>query len=392
MVNSNIHNLLSQWGGAQRQLPERNQVIKNEILSHPLVPVAKNHRASFRLPWASFAFTALAIAALIIAVPKSGNMRQSAVTSQTYQSGGAPVAMLVPEQNGQGAASLQAVPDNNSYAFKSVPPQPQDVPAADNRELLKTDYSADVQTRDVRQMAARLQTTVRGFNGRVDSISSANDQGYISFVIPADQLGAFKAQVKDIAGTKFYTEQLSAQNMLPQKVSLEDQQTQNTDELNQLTASRDQLTIAHNQTAASFRSQIASLNSQLQVLNNQIPADPNQAAQIDAQKQDLQNKIQSLKARLANENNNYNSQWDSYNSQISDAQSALDGLSKQTADLLNTVATVRGTIYISYISLWGIIGLYVSGYWIAFLLLIAAVIAYYIHRRTLVFPSPEGRG
>jgi peptidoglycan hydrolase CwlO-like protein len=392
MNNSNIHNLLTVWGSSQRQLPEHNQTLKNHVLAYPLTPSVKISHNTLRLPWSSFVFAAMAVVALIVALPK--NSTSPVVPDyQSLTSGQAVVSSLAqPMANSAPSAAanspvrsenLKSKSTNDVYSQRTHElPETQNIPANDSREFLKTDYSANVQTRDVQKMATTLQTTVKGFDGRVDSISSSQDQGYVSFVIPASQLDAFKMQIKDIAGgAKFYTEQTSSENLLEQKVSIEDQQKQTNDQLTQLTSGRDQLTADHNKAVASLRSQIASLNSQLQTLNGKIPTTPGEAMQIDAQKQDLQNKIQNLKTSLANENSNYNDQLDSFNYQISDTQSTLGQLSQQTTTLLNTVATVRGTINISYISFWAMIGLYLNGYLIAGLLLLAAIISYFVGRR-----------
>src|SRR3989344_2836687 len=45
----------------------------------------------------------------------------------------------------------------------------------DTRELLKVNYSAAMQTRDVQGLTRRVETTVRGHGGRLDQISSASE-------------------------------------------------------------------------------------------------------------------------------------------------------------------------------------------------------------------------
>ena len=58
---NNIHNIFSKWGKAQRQLPERHEALKSEMLS--LLPAVSSH--SNGLPWLSFALAGLALLVLV---------------------------------------------------------------------------------------------------------------------------------------------------------------------------------------------------------------------------------------------------------------------------------------------------------------------------------------
>jgi hypothetical protein len=124
-------------------------------------------------------------------------------------------------------------------------------------------------------------------------------------------------------------------------------------------------------------------------LQNQTTTDVNLAEQIEAQKQALANQIKNLQNRLFVENNNYSNQLDSLNNQIQAEQNILDSLNTQTNDLVDNVATVNGTISLSWISAWTVFNLYMPpGYWVSGLLLVIAMAIYLISRRQSQFILP----
>src|SRR6185369_15595734 len=55
-----------------------------------------------------------------------------------------------------------------------------DVPVTDTREFLKLNYNASMYTRDAQGLVRRVETVVRGHDGRIDSESSAPKYGYVS--------------------------------------------------------------------------------------------------------------------------------------------------------------------------------------------------------------------
>lgn len=407
MNNNSVENIFLDWGKSRQQLPQNPEAMKARVLAGLNVSDAKTAGEPKRLPWMSFAFTAFALFAFVILYGQNAG-----VSNFTSQKTHVTLSPGFSSRSGSAASPLDedgtaAISDSLAMPRQAVPPQAMEksvtglafsnsdlyggnrypdtsgVPGSDNREFLKTDYSASIQTRQVQEMTQQIQTTVRGFDGRVDNASNSVDGGYVSFVIPASRLDAFKMEVKSIAGAKFYTESLSSQNMLSDKRSLEERQKQTNNTLSQLGLSRDQLIADHTKTVASLNSQLSTIARESAALKveavNTINYD--RQLQIGARQEELQKQTKALNAGLANENTNFTNQLDSLNYQIQDAQGTLGQLNKQTGDLLDTVATVSGTISVSYISLWAVLGLYLPAYWIVYILLIAAVVAYYIHRR-----------
>jgi hypothetical protein len=96
---------------------------------------------------------------------------------------------------------------------------------------------------------------------------------------------------------------------------------------------------------------------------------------------ELQKKSIDLRNRLRSENDNFsgNLYWNSYNIQSSEGN--LVNLDKQDRNLIKTVATVRGTLTLSWIGIWEIIDAYIPLYWFAIFLMALAVIFYFIHRK-----------
>ncbi len=394
-MNTFNENLLSDWGRLQRQSPKGNEIIKVKILENFSLNAQAKPAVSFKINfnWLPLALAGLAVLSFFI-IPSLTNTLPathtsfSGITAQTpavYKSATSDMAQkAVPESNLQrnlGAGS----PD----LFSQPPVMDQTTPISDNRELLKIYYSATIQTGNVQNLADRVTATVRGLGGRVDSINNSSESGYLAFVIPADKFETFRSQIKGLVNYRFYSETTQSENMLPEKLNIEDRQTQTSNSINQLASDKNQLIQNHARTVASLNSQLQTANKKLSDLQNQTTTDANLAMQIEAQKQDLANQIKNLQNRLSSENYNYSNQLDSLNSQIQDQQDILAGLDKQTSSLLNNVATVNGTISLEQINSWQIFNAYVpAGYWVTGILLILALVTYFIIKSKSQFLLP----
>jgi predicted nuclease with TOPRIM domain len=397
-MNKTMENLLTDWGVAKRQLPENNLALKEKVLNYPTIPVPQSKTSNFKIAWFPLALSSLAVIILILQLghPYEAPTRaplpiQSAATQDlsrnlkandgyNAQKFAAKISM-----SGSGTAAMEQNSIASGQAENSLsvlpPPSSPGIAVTDNRQFLKTSYSANILSRHVQEIADRIQTTIRGFDGRVDSVSNTTAYGYVSFVVPVSKFDAFKTELKNLAGDKFITESSQSQNMLPEKKSIEDQQKQTQDSINQLMLERDQLTAKHNQTAASLNAQIKSLNSQIASLQTQIDQHPENYQGLYSQQQALINSRTSLQRQLTNENSSYATNLDNLNSQILDNQSALKSLDSQNSDLLDQVATVQGTVYLSHINLWDFINAYIPVYWTLLALIAIGLIAYFAYRR-----------
>jgi hypothetical protein len=254
----------------------------------------------------------------------------------------------------------------------------------DEREFLKTYYNSTIQTRHVDETKTRIETIVRGFSGRIDGSSSSEKNGYISFAIPANKFEAFRQEVKDLVGNKLYVEQVSTENLLPQKQSIEEQRAQTEKYIAGLKSERTQLTNSHNQAISSLQSRINVINTEITQLEieNQT-AIPQRKTEISYRIAVLQTERTTLQEQLGNENKNYQNRLADVNSQLKNWEVNLDSVKKQDKDLMENVATVNGTISLNWVSLWEISDIYTPGPLLAWILLASALIAYFYHRRHL---------
>lgn len=252
-------------------------------------------------------------------------------------------------------AGVRMGPDYYPYPY----PNP-DVPVTDTREFLKIYYNASMQTRDVPALTRRVETTVRGYDGRIDNESSAEKYGYVSFAVPQSKYDAFRAELEGLVGSRFLSVNISSQNLLSQKVSIEDQQKQADQALADFKTARQKIVTAHASAVQSLQAQIdnASTTESARAL---------------------------LQLQLAKENDAYTRNLSNADANITYAENWVKGVQTQDATLLANVATVTGTVSIQWISLWDIALLYLPGYWIPVIFAALAVLSYLRDRRRSSF-------
>jgi len=259
-------------------------------------------------------------------------------------------------------------------------PGPGDVSATDTREFLKINYNASMRTRDVSGLTRRVETTVRGYSGRIDQESIAPKYGYVSFSMPQSKYDAFRTEIEGFVGSRFLTLNVSSQNLLPQKVSIEEQQKQADTALADSKTVRQKIVSAHASTVQSLQSRIDADARQIAALRTET-ATPQVLIQIQA----LSDEWSSLKQQLANENASYTAQLSNADANITYAQNVQKAVQTQDKALLDSVATVTGTISVQWISLWDMALLYLPGYWIPFIFAALTILSYLQdRRRTLV--------
>ena len=327
------------------------------------------------LPWHISWITiilALLTAGTFLAVSKPGEL----YGVPTGTSGG--VRMM--EYN-SGSEAVPQAPANvpmrgGSDAYYYPTPYPTDVPVTDTREFLKVYYNASMLTRDVQGLTRRVETTVRGYDGRVDQESISQKYGSISFAVPQSKYDAFRTELEGLVWTKFLTVQIQSENVLPQKQSIEEQQKQADTTLADAKVAQQKLANIH--------------ASMVKSLQTQIDADAQELASLRAQAQtyDIQVQIQtvsddwsSLKAQLANENSSYSTQLSYANDVIKSAQDWQKAVKTQDQALLDSVATVTGTVSIQWISLWDTALLYLPGYWIPAIFAVLTCLSFIRDRR-----------
>lgn len=314
-----------------------------------------NNNQSFlpwHLSWLTIVLALLAIGTFIaVSGPDVQYVTPMGIRGGAESGSGGAVAPMMDTSVSNAPSKGMMSPDYYPYPY----PNP-DVPVTDTREFLKIYYNASMHTRDVPALTRRVETTVRGYEGRIDNESSSEKYGYVSFALPQVKYEAFRAELEGLVGSRFVTVNISSQNLLSQKVSIEEQQKQADTTLANYKAARQKIVSTH-----------ASVVQALQ-------------AKIDATVATSSERA-SLEQQLSSENASYTRNLNNADANIKYAQDWVKGVQTQDATLLANVATVTGTVSVQWISLWDVALLYLPGYWIPTIFSILAVLSFYRDRR-----------
>src|SRR3989338_2639119 len=225
------------------------------------------------------------------------------------------------------SAPSPAMMNSKPYSPDRYPYYNQDVPVTDTREFLKVYYSANMRTRDVQGLTRRVVTTVRGYDGRIDQESSSPQYGSVGFVIPQSKYDAFRVELESLVNSRFLTVNVSSQNLLPQKQSIEEQQKQADDTLADYKAARQSIVNAHASAAKSLQARIDADTEEIANLRAQP-----QTQEVQVQIQALSYDKTSLEAQLANENASYAAQLKNADANIKSAQDWQTAVKTQSAN------------------------------------------------------------
>jgi hypothetical protein len=274
--------------------------------------------------------------------------------------------------NGQGGGGVDS---KMMYPYPYPYPNP-DVSATDTREFLKVYYSASMRTRDVQGLTRRVETTVHGYGGRVDQESISPQYGSVSFAVPQSRYDAFRAELESFVGNRFLTINISSQNLLPQKVSIEEQQKQADTALSDYKTARQKIVSAHVGAVQSLQSKIDADAARLVTLRAET-----QTPQVLSEIQTVTDDWTAQKQRLANENASYTTQLNNADRNIKGAEDWQKAVQTQDKTLLDNIATVTGTVSVQWISLWDIVLLYLPGFWIPFIFAVLTLLSFLYDRR-----------
>ena len=92
---------------------------------------------------------------------------------------------------------------------------------SDTREFMKTSYSGNIKTRDVKNISRDIRGIIRDMDGRIDNEDISEKYGRIDFVIPKSNLDDFRDEIESLVHAKLYTETTSSQNLLNEKKSID---------------------------------------------------------------------------------------------------------------------------------------------------------------------------
>lgn len=382
MKNSHltIESMLTDWGQAQR-IPSANADMRNLVLNS-LSSSSTNilsGDSSRTTKYLKRFFIPLAVSGLVILLIISVNTTQKSSPLVGTFANQMPADTGLRMSEGRSVGSTLGGSLINSFGYvvdsivapapePSLPYQTTEIPTTDTREFMKTDFNAKIKTRHAQKLTGKIQTIIRGYDGRIDNASSSPKYGSISFVIPQNKLEDFRSELSELAGAKFIEETTTSQNLLSQKQNIEQGQKHANDNLASVTAQRDQLSSNHTQTVNDFQSRLN--------FNSQKIAKANS----DDELRQLQQERANLNYQLTNENSNYESQLAYLNSQIDSYHQNLDALSQQDTALTETVNTVRGTINLTGINFWQVINAYLPKYWLIYVSVILIILALLLHK------------
>lgn len=184
-----------------------------------------------------------------------------------------------------------------------------------------------------------------------------------------------------MVGTRFYSEQISNQNLLQEKQSIEQRQADTQKITDSLQTERKRIITNHNNTVGSLQTRLNSVNEEINALKSEISTDPTRRAEIEARLAQLTDEKNTLNLNLSTENKNHQSNMVVLNNQIKTYESELESIKKQDHNLLDNIATVNGTIYLDGVNIWEVVNLYLPGHWLGWILLIVAIVSYLIRNR-----------
>lgn len=224
----------------------------------------------------------------------------------------------------------------------------------DTREFMKTNYSATIKSRSVSDTVRDVKNTVRDVDGRIDSFNSSETYGYVSFVVPKSKFDQFRDEMESLTHKKLYKENVSSQNLLSQKQSIEEQTNSATSLRDKLAQDKIALDAKHSRTITSINTELASVQNELATVRTAIAGTTNASQLVALRNQEatLVARQTSLKQQKDAENKNYTSQSASLNSQIDNAKNALENLGKQDTQFTENIETVSGSVSVDFVNLW----------------------------------------
>ena len=392
----NLPEILEKWGKREQRLPPHHETLRSEALN-TVIPKHPTLERSIlgRRPWLAIMCASLAVIVFFVnrnispppAFPVSSQTPAGGLDSVIQ--GGEDLGIRLGEATGLGSLNCDySVGTNVRCAMIAVGKFFGSSEVIDTREFLKTDYHATLKTRRVEELARRIQTMVRGYGGRGDSASVDPRSGGISFVLPKSSLEMFRDELKTLAPARFLTETVRTENLLPQKRVIEEA----TDETNQTLAAlkkdRQTLVNSHNRIVAGWQQRLAIIAKSIQALDQELINSPAQQYEIETRKSELVIEQGGLGQQLTQENTRFNSRLNGLQMQIKNSETQLGNLSKQDQSVLDTAATVQGSISLQWIGLFGITNLYLPYYWPSLFLLALGVITYFSYRRRNVLELP----
>jgi hypothetical protein len=385
---------LRQWGKSQQQMPGNAEVLKTTVLNILKTPPAST---KFKYPKSYLLVFSGAMVVLLIFV-RQYYVRSTQVTTYSHfdnstQVSYAPAAMeagdLGIEYGAATGLGAQDIRVSHPIAAKVIDlfsaGENEFTPIPDTREFLQYGYNATIKTRKVEEITGRLQTIVRGYGGRIDSISVNEKFGSLYFVVPKASLDAFKNEAKSLVNSRFYTESIQAQNLLPEKVAIE--QSTDSASASLVSVQQELATLNKNHSAifANLQKQLNSVLNSINSLRREYTTSTVRQQQINKELARLYSVQSNIQTQLSSEDQQYKTQKLYFEGRIKDIESQLSNLDEQDQELQNTVETVQGSIEVEWVSVFAVVGMYVPYWWVWLIIICMGALIFnqYSKRRTI---------
>jgi len=286
-------------------------------------------------------------------------------------------------------------PITNNYPTAAMMPVPSPYPPyrdtqtssiSDTREFLKTNFGADIKTRDVPAVVTNVKNIIKGADGRIDSISSSDKSGRISFVVAKSKFDDFKIEIEAITNKKLYSETVSSQNLLTQKQNIEEQAKNASTSLADFQKQESDLLIQHNKINDSINSQLLKIGNALiavraNLANVSSTTDPETVLSWKNQQTSLVSQDAIQRSNLNTEYKDYYNQKQKLDTLIANANKAIVDVAKQDNQFTDNVETVNGTVSVTWVSVWEIINIYSPINPIIIIVVLVLIVLIYLRRK-----------
>lgn len=230
----------------------------------------------------------------------------------------------------------------------------EEISINDNREFIKTSYSSNFKTRDVSKLVNDIKNVVKGSDGRVDRLNTSPKNGYVQFVVAKSKFDSFRDEIESLTHKKLYFESISSENLLGEKISIEEQIVDIEQKLANLINQKEILKNNHDKKVSSINKEITRIKSELIAIRAvlAVSTEQNVIDSLKIQESSLVTQQANQNKLLTNENNNYNRDNSNLDNQISNANNNLVNINKVDDKFTDKIETVSGYISVNWISNW----------------------------------------
>ena len=351
-----------------------------------MLPESEGHS---RIPWIAIAFAILAVVSFlnIAGGAQSWIMPMVGISAPSYDYdydyGGYPEGSPIMPRGVMMDKSSTVSSGEYGVDYYPYPGRGGASSITDTREFMKVNYNADIRTRRVQELTTQVEGIVAKADGRVDSMQSAREYAYISFVVSKAEFASVRAELESLVDSRFIEVNISSENLLPEKQSIEEQKKYVQEYLDEAKTDRAAFVAEHQRTVSSLQSELDAVAREIASLNAEVTSDPVRQAQIALRLQSLYAQQTSLRSRLANENSSYAEDLPYYDDNITSLEKSLENVEENDQDLLDDVGTVSGSVSLRWISYWEMAKIYLPGYWIPAIFALLSVLSYAAHRRRI---------